>query len=243
MEKAFEFVCMSFENAVCDDENLNAYLHPRELERIKNAVEKRKLEFLYGRLCAKFAYAKLNGFGAYDSHLCILNDSRSAPFFADGTRSVSITHGEGLAAAIVTDRERLSVGIDVQNMSPKHTQVITRFLSEKEKAFFDAQNAQYGRDFLATAMWVAKEALSKLLLLGFSVFDALEVSNFEKNGDLSVKFTNFTGFSVIIRTYGNYLFGFAAHNKDIEYFGEDSLVIEETSITALTQSRVFNKAP
>lgn len=226
---------MSYKNSACEFSGklFCDYLHPRELELIKNAGDKRKTEFLYGRLCAKYAYAKLNGSGAYDNRLCILDDSCCAPFLADGTRSVSITHGEGLAAAIVTDRERLRAGIDVQNMSPKHTRVICRYLSEREKAFVDEQSVRYGKDFLAVAMWVAKEALSKLLLLGFPVFDALEVSGIEQKENVIVKFTNFHGLSVIIRSYGDYLFGFAAINKDIECFCEKVLKIEETPMSTV----------
>jgi 4'-phosphopantetheinyl transferase EntD len=213
------------------------YLHPSELEKIKKAVQKRRLEFLYGRLCAKYAYAKLNGTDIYDNRLCVHNDSKGAPFFEDGARLVGITHDEGLAAAIVTDREILRAGIDVQRLSPEHTQVIYNFMGSGEKALFDSQCGQYGRDFLAAAIWVAKESLSKLFEYGFSVYDALEVSGLEQKAGLTVRFTRLHSFSVLLRPYKDYLFGFAAHDKDIENFAINRLAIAETPMSALTAQK------
>jgi 4'-phosphopantetheinyl transferase EntD len=237
LKNTYEFVCMSYDGISGDCGYFDEYLHPEELEKIKRAVEKRRLEFLYGRLCAKYAYAKLSGSGIFDRRLCIFNDCCGAPFLEDGARLVGITHDDGLAAAIVTDRERLRVGIDVQKMLPEHTKVIYNFMDENEKTLFDAQSGRYGRDFLASAIWVAKESLSKLLEYGFSVYDALEVSGLEQKGDILVRFSWFRSFSVLLRNYKGFLFGFAAQNKDIETFGEDRLAIEETPITALTAQR------
>jgi phosphopantetheinyl transferase (holo-ACP synthase) len=229
---------MAYDGTECV--GFDEYLHPRELEKIKKAVEKRRREFLCGRLCAKFAYARLTGSGVFDNRLCVSNDCSGAPFLEDGRYNVGITHDGGLAAAIVTDRERLRAGIDVQMVSSKNTRIIYDFMRADEKAFFEEQSvrySQYGRDFLAAGVWVAKEALSKLLEYGFSVYDALEVSGFEQKSGLTVRFTKFGGFSVLLRPYGDYLFGFAANNRDIENFGEDRLTIEETQMSALTAQK------
>ncbi len=232
MKNAFEFVCMSYEGVCCDKDCFDKLLCPTEFEKIKNAIDKRKLEFLFGRVCAKAAYAKLNG-KPFDSGICVLSDSHGAPFFKDGASCVTITHDDGLAAALVTDRERLRAGIDMQKISPKNTSVIYKFLRAEEKALFDEQCSKFDRDFLASAFWTAKEALSKLFEFGFSVFDVLEVSAVEQKEELTVGFKKLGGFEVILREYNGYLFAFAAHKKEAEAFGKGEFIIEETSMSDL----------
>lgn len=229
MKSAYEFVCMSYKDT-CGGDYFEKYLHPYELEKIKKAVDKRKLEFLYGRLCGKLAYARLCGTNIFDSKLCIYEDYCGAPYFDDGAFRVSITHDAGLAAAVVTKRGLLRAGIDVQKLSSESTGVIYQFLSDSEKEIFDKQSGEYGKDFLAASLWVAKESLSKLLEYGFSVYGALETAQIEKDGGLKVRFKKLGGFSVLLRPYKDYIFGFAAMNKDIDNFSEDNLVIEETQI-------------
>lgn len=226
LDKAYEFVCMSYGNTPSGD--LGRCLHPRELERIERAVEKRRAEFACGRLCAKLAYARLCGFAGFDAGLLVHNDSRGAPYFEDGRVTVGITHDEGLAAAIVTDREKLRAGLDVQRVSTEHTAVIHGFLRGNERKKFEALSGRYDPDFLAAAFWVAKESMSKLFEYGFAVLDALEVEDLGENGGLRVKFTRLHNFSVLLRPFEGYLFGFAAHDKEVGRLSEENLKIELT---------------
>jgi Phosphopantetheinyl transferase component of siderophore synthetase len=243
LEETFALVCTSFDNGPdCGD--FAAYLHPRELEKIQNAVDKRRAEFFCGRLCAKRAYARLRGGCDPDADLCtesrracVLNDCRGAPFFEDGRFAVSITHGDGLAAALVTDRQKLLAGLDLQKMTPRGVQTIYRYLKDPEKALIDRYDGQYGRAFCVTAAWVAKEAASKLLGCGFSVFDALEPSGFEDGGAVRVRFKNFGGLSAVIRPYRDFLFGFAVETKNAALFFEDRLEICETPLAKLKNPR------
>jgi 4'-phosphopantetheinyl transferase EntD len=246
LEDAFAFVCTSYgdaPNLPCEPVgDFNAYLHPRELERIEKAIYKRKLEFLCGRLCAKRAYGRLCGNGVTDlplsdQRLCVFNDCHGAPYFEDGRLSLSITHGDGLAAALVTDRNRLLAGIDLQKITPRGVQVIYRYLNDLEKALVERYSGIYSKDSCATAIWVAKEAASKLLGLGFSLFPALEVSCFEVSGPIQVRFKNFSGLTVVIRFYQDFLFGFAAEAKDAGFFYEDRLQIHETPLAVLKKPR------
>lgn len=246
MDKIFNFICMSYNKAATNRQYFNDFLSQWELEKIKCSVNKRKNEFLYGRLCAKFSYANLCGTHVFDNRLSIYNDSYGAPFFADGSKFVSITHEEDFAAAIVTDRKQLCVGIDVQKISLENANVIYETMSINEKSCVEEQNVLqeiYGRNFLITAVWVAKEALSKLLGHGFWIYNSLEVSNFQmRNNYLFTDFKIFNNFSVMLRLYKNYLLGFALCNKELDLFCKDMFLIEETPMSVLTvQSNLQQK--
>jgi 4'-phosphopantetheinyl transferase EntD len=229
LKSTYEFVCMKIDST-CGANRLEAYLHPNELEKIKKAVNKRKLEFFYGRLCAKLAYARLCGTDVFDKRLCVYEDYCGTPYFKDGSCRVSITHDDGLAAAIVTKRDVLRAGLDVQKITPKNTDVIYKFLLEDEKELVDRYAGEYGKDFLTTAFWVAKESMSKLLEYGFSIYDVLKIKSIEGGANLQVKFNEFNSFSVLIRRYDDYLFGFAAPKKNIDCFNEENLEIKITQI-------------
>lgn len=237
MNNMFNFICLPFKIETVDKQLLEEYLSQWELEKIKNSVDKRKFEFLYGRICAKYAYSLLCKSKIFDNRLCIYNDCFGAPFLEDGNYYVSITHESDLAAAVVTERSHLCIGIDVQKASEKNTKIIYDNLSDNEKGLFEQQatlQVQYGRNFLITAIWVAKEAISKLLGYGFLIYDALEVSNFyNRNDHLIVKFKMFNNFSIIIEPYKEYLFGFAVHDKELNLYGESMFTITETQINTL----------
>ncbi len=96
MSDVFKFVCMSYNDIFVESERYNIFLHKAELEKIKKAVDKRRLEFLFGRLCAKEAYAKLYYPEIDFKELCILNDCFGAPYFENKSCLVSITHDAGL---------------------------------------------------------------------------------------------------------------------------------------------------
>lgn len=240
MEKAFEFVCVSFENA--DKMDYEKFLHKIELEKIKDAAQKRKAEFFCGRLCAKLAYVKLTGKKLSFDRICVMNDCAGAPFFEDGGCFVSIAHDDGLAAAAVCNKTRLMAGLDIQKISPRATGVVYKTLTNAEKARFSEWAKEYGEDFTAAAFWVAKESMSKLLGYGFSVFGAREVSGIEQNGGLCVKFKDHKGFSVLLRRHRDFLFGFAAKDRDIEHFSEKNLEIAETPISEIYAKSIFNNS-
>lgn len=236
MNGIYEFVCTDYSGKSHDTDYYKKFLCDYEFNKISKAVEKRKLEFLYGRLCAKLAYSRLTGKNAFDSGMCIKSDRNGAPFTDDGARFVSITHDGNLAAAIVTNKEKLYAGLDVQKTSLKNTDVIFKFINEHEKSLFKDCTPTFGSDFTASAMWVAKEAMSKLLGYGFGVYDALEIESIEKSNNVLVDFKNFKGFKVVLRSYRDYIFGFAAREKDADLFTEDKLIIEVTEIDQILQN-------
>lgn len=225
MSSAFEFVSVDFRDMPFDDGILKKYLHDSELSRISKAAEKRKQEFLYGRICAKAAYKKLTGRDISYNMFPVRSDSRGSPFLDDGSCFVSITHDSGLAAAIVSNKEKLRAAVDVQRMDYHNTEVIYKFLNEREKLLFNSVSLGFRREFTASAFWTAKEAMSKLFGYGFSMFSALEISEVGREEYVFVNFKNFSGFKVILREQGEFLFAFAAENKEVQIFSDYPLKI------------------
>lgn len=225
MNSVFEFVCLDYRNMPFDDGILKKYLHDSELCRISKAAEKRKQEFLYGRLCAKAAYLKLSGKGMSYTAFPVKNDSRGSPFLDDGGCFVSITHDSGVAAAIASDKEKIRAAVDLQRIDRHNTEVVYKFLNEREKLLFNSVSLGFPRDFTASVFWTAKEAMSKLLGYGFTVFSALEISEVGRGENVFVKFKNFSGFRVILRKQGEFAFAFAAENKDVQIFSDYNLKI------------------
>lgn len=228
---------MSCDSLPDDSPYYTRFLDPREMQKISRAVSKRRIEFLYARICAKYALAQLIGSDTFDRHVCVLNDCMGAPHFENtGAYLLSITHGDGLAAAVVCDRTMTAMGVDVQKVNEKSAATIRDFLHGTEKEFYNANAAEYGGNFLATAIWVAKEAMSKLLGLGFSAYSVLTIGVIRrKNGVIYMEFAHLKNFFVRIVPFEDCLFGFALYQKNMDDF-------EPGIIEKLTLDEVLSKA-
>lgn len=217
MNANFQFVYMKYDAITEIDRQLEDLLHPEESKSIERAVFKRKREFLCGHACAKYALSRLAGSGVFDRRICIKKDCYGAPFFSTPGYSLNITHGDGGAAAIVSDTATLRAGLDMQKPSPSHTATIYHFLDTEEKKLFDGYKNNFGDDYLAAVFWVAKEAMSKLLGMGFAVMHALKINAIEQKGrDSWVTYENFPGFSARLFLCSDFLFGLAAYNRHME---------------------------
>lgn len=221
MKKAFEFVTMSCKELADDSPYYTQFLDPRELFSIKRAVSKRRIEFLHGRICAKYALAELTGSRMYDRRVCILSDCMGAPFCETaGGHFLSITHGDGLAAAVACDSTAVTMGVDVQKVEKKSAADIRAFLRGGDREFYDSRASEFGADVLAVAIWVAKEAASKLFRMGFSIYPVLGIggASHGSDGSICIEFKNFKNFCARIVPYRDYLFGFAFYERNMKAF-------------------------
>lgn len=81
-----------------------------------------------------------------------------APYLADGSHAISISHTRGYAAVMLSSPDR-RVGIDIEYPSRRVLKVQDRFLSPQEKNFIDpAHEVNH-----LLVCWCVKEALYKLL--------------------------------------------------------------------------------
>ena len=79
-----------------------------------------------------------------------------APYIADSTLNISISHTRGYVAMAISRR---CIGIDIEHFSDKVLRVRQKFLNEAEARHIEADNVA-----LNIAAWTAKEALYKAVL-------------------------------------------------------------------------------
>ena len=142
-------------------------LHPRERDLLARLeVDRRRLEWCAGRLCAARALAAVGGVG-----LCVLHDPRGAPTIEGRDAehySVAITHGRTTAAALAArlGKAELRVGLDLLDHEDR-----ARLLKMKRRVFDTTERALIDRsDIAPLIIWGAKEALAKATRTGMWSF-------------------------------------------------------------------------
>jgi 4'-phosphopantetheinyl transferase EntD len=131
-------------------------LFPEEAAHIARAVAKRKHEFTVGRTCARRALAALG----VTAVALPPNTDRSVRW-PDAVWG-SITHTEGLCAAVVVRRERLrGVGIDAERRGRVTEKLWEQIASEREIAWFRAAPSVLEAAERATLLFSAKETFYK----------------------------------------------------------------------------------
>lgn len=133
--------------------------------------EKRKSEWLAGRIAAKCAGLQLQN---NDEKICwgkkqwqqlqISADSAGKPFViwpameSSPPVRISISHSRAFAIAIAA---RQDCGIDIQQVTPAVERVEERFAASQEKNMLADITDLYGRRAALTLLWSAKEAVKK----------------------------------------------------------------------------------
>lgn len=149
-----------------------------EGEHLRNAVPKRKREFVGGRAAARSAMARLGL-----KPVPIPVQSSRAPQWPDGVWG-SISHTDTLCAAAVT-KEPFSLGLDVERDSDLKPQLLSTICSEAElvriagpdqlrlaKLIFSAKEAAYKAQFPLTGQVFGFDHMDILLDLQARVFTA-----------------------------------------------------------------------
>jgi phosphopantetheinyl transferase len=146
------------------------YLAPGEIQYLRRiSSEKRRREWLGGRLAAKFAAARMLGQSEYDlpwPDLPIAVDEKGRPFLAadlagGNAPDISISHSADLAAAMAVDKGLC--GIDIQKLTTRIFKVHERFCTVGEERIlhsFYRTNIVTDTAVL-TRLWAAKESLRK----------------------------------------------------------------------------------
>lgn len=131
-------------------------LFEEERSCLARAIEKRRNEFAMGRTAARRALAKLG----FPPTPLLSNDDRSVawPAYVWG----SITHADGLCAAVVAKREDLrGIGIDVEVRKRVEPKLWRMIATEREQANLAQQVDEAARLERATLLFSAKEAFYK----------------------------------------------------------------------------------
>jgi hypothetical protein len=140
------------------------FLHPDELAGWAAAgVEKRRDDYLRGRYAAKLALDRAGAPGPAPAR-AILPGVFGQPVVRGGDGwQVSIAHSGGRAAAVAFP-EAHPLGIDLEACEAGHAATLARELSPAEADW--VATAGLERVVALTALWAAREALSKVLRTG-----------------------------------------------------------------------------
>ncbi|RJX28197.1 MAG: 4'-phosphopantetheinyl transferase superfamily protein [Desulfurivibrio sp.] len=148
------------------------YLCPQERARLHAfRHEKRKVEWLAGRIAAKCAGLLLQHEQEeirHDRHhwqqLQVTNDQAGRPYLLWSTPEkssqvhISISHSSGYAIAMAA---RENCGIDIQLVTPAVERVEARFACAAEKNILGEVARLHGSQAALTLLWSAKEAVKK----------------------------------------------------------------------------------
>ncbi|MWV45376.1 4'-phosphopantetheinyl transferase superfamily protein [Paenibacillus sp. HJL G12] len=186
-------------------------LHPTELAYGSTLVyEKRRQDYLIGRYAAKIAihafdpstamYDVQVGHGVFRQPIVRHpNESRIG---------VSISHSEGLAAAVAFEEEH-PMGIDIEYVPRLLLDTVLEQLTDFERRLLGS--GPWSKQDSAAALWVSKEALSKTLKTGLTtplhIFE-IEEARFEKglHGILLIcTFRNFFQYKSVVFKWGDYM--------------------------------------
>lgn len=145
-------------------------------------IDKRRLEFVRGRLAVKRATKALNG--SLEASVEVEYGCLRQPLLQiDGAGSplqVSLSHNESCASAIVFS-PYLIVGIDIEAVKPRIPERFVGFVSEREMEIYTELGLE--EDQALTTVWTVKEALVKALRVGMgSDFAVAEVKSAKQIG-------------------------------------------------------------
>lgn len=147
-------------------------LHAEEREHAAELKERRRIEWIGGRLAARVAARQLGV-----ELPALLPDSYGAPQ-APKHLTVSIAHKEGLAFALIARKAHGAVGIDFEVLGRDRSAIAPKILNEFEQAEVNALATH--RQWTAILLRFAiKEALYKALaprMRRYIAFDEVQVS-------------------------------------------------------------------
>ncbi|MEX0603703.1 MAG: 4'-phosphopantetheinyl transferase superfamily protein [Marinobacter sp.] len=126
---------------------------------LTDAADKRKTEYLVGRICAREAVKRITGHASAPS----LGADR-APCWPEGITG-SVTHSHGRAAAIgASNQHYLSLGLDAEVVlsDSRATKLVQKILTSSERQRFQLDLAQRP-GHLTTLAFSVKESLFKAL--------------------------------------------------------------------------------
>lgn len=136
-------------------------------------AEKRKRQWLMGRLAAKQAVQSLiervNGAKLCLADIEIGNSENGSPYIRlPGALSmrpkVSISHSDDYAIAVAVEQEVAEVGVDVEAIAGRDSSFEEMAFNTQERSLF-AHLQGKERDTMVTRLWCAKEAVTKALQL------------------------------------------------------------------------------
>lgn len=190
-------ICLIPYPQVFNKETIPSFLSVKESNYFSTLkYEKRAKEFYYSRLASKLAISKLTG----ETRLSAIHIEKGIfyypivmmPGFAK--TAISISHCDVGAVALAFE-ETILCGIDFEYIEKDKEEVINNILTDEEKGLVESSLLEE-HVLVATILWTAREALSKVIRTGFTV--SLEILSVKKltfqDGIYISEFKYFSGF-------------------------------------------------
>ncbi|MDX2011710.1 MAG: 4'-phosphopantetheinyl transferase superfamily protein [Myxococcaceae bacterium] len=153
-------------------------LHPRERALAESERGRRQIEVVGGRLAYRAAALSL---GADVTAHPLLSDSARAPLTPAGW-SVSLTHKEDLALALVGPSGAGSVGVDLEGGARDRSSIASRVCRPEELALVEAlPQAERWPDVMVR--FAVKEAVYKALAPRLGRFFGFQAARVDRHGD------------------------------------------------------------
>jgi phosphopantetheinyl transferase len=133
--------------------------------------ERRRIEWLLGRCCAKDAVRLLaqerGQAELLPADVPIFPDENGRPLVTGGSirPAISISHADGVAVAAATFEPGMAIGVDVQRMDPSRDGFEDAAFSERERELLPEHDSELRRECVLR-FWCAKEAAAKALGYG-----------------------------------------------------------------------------
>lgn len=170
------------------------YLQTAEFEKFSHfSREKRRVEWLAGRIAAKYAALSLQGDKRslsdkswQDCHIAAKKSGRPYIALRNNPPDISISHSGQTAVAMACSIGRC--GIDIQEISEKIFRVKEKFAEKNEIHLYQQNSHLINVDFgeFLTLLWAAKEALRKgvntVPITGFLELQLQEISGNRVSG-------------------------------------------------------------
>ncbi len=158
---------------------LVSLLSPQELSYLERAhSDKRKVEFIAGRLAAKNAARHMFGYDpAQFSSINISKKEDGAPVIDSHPECVvTISHSIEYAIALLANRP---IGLDVEKIERRPPALVSYFCHpEEKKIYHQFRHDLIRQDELLTTWWTRKEAISKYTQLGGRMlFNSMNTNN------------------------------------------------------------------
>ena len=143
-------------------------------DALRGAIDKRRREYLAGRIAARFALGELLGTRA--SQGGVGADEDDVPLWPEGVVG-SISHGAGYGfAAVAAAKRSVGLGVDVERVvsAGQAARLGPRVLTDRERQLRRGENGGLTREEMFTLAFSAKESAYKALfpihrrVLGFS---------------------------------------------------------------------------
>lgn len=162
--------------------DLDFYLAQIDLPNLlQSAVNKRKAEYLAGRLCAREVLKKFNYFG-YP-----LTQPDKSPLWPSSLCG-SITHSQGLAAAVVARKKQWqSLGLDIEHLldERRSEKLLSTITTQPEQKLINGDISLF-----TTLAFSIKESVFKALfplVNKYFYFEHVEIIKWSKQGLVTVK--------------------------------------------------------